>query len=175
MPLTQRLFARSLFLIALGAPIASASSDESVLACAKLATASERLSCYDEIAASLGVGSVRSSEPEDSQHINVRPTEALVGTAIATEPKEAEDNFGKEHWNSERDVEQVQARIATVQKDAYGKLVVKLDNEQVWRQVNDERIRLAEDDQVTIERGLLNSFVFRLQDSNREIKFSRVK
>ena len=75
----------------------------------------------------------------------------------------------------ERETDRITARVNAVSRDAAGKLVVGLDNGQVWRQLKAETVRIAIDDRVVIERGMLASFFFRVNDSSRKIKFTRVR
>ena len=100
---------------------------------------------------------------------------ATASQLESTDSAASNQQFGQEHWESQREGMQLEARVSAAYKNAYGKWVVTLDNGQVWKQLRSETIRISVDDNVLIERGLMNSFFFRLNDNNRQIKFSRVK
>jgi translation initiation factor IF-1 len=147
--------------------LADVTSDK-LRACANIDDIHQRVACYDGIVASLPQPSLSAEKPRVSK---ADEPAAAAGVAAITEQQ---DSFGKEHWESEREGTTIEANVVAVEKSGYGKLVVTLDNGQVWRQVRSEKIRISEGDRVTIERGVLNSFSFQINDINRKIKFTRL-
>ena len=143
-----------------------------LLSCSAIEAPLERLECFDKIVTGLSTGITAPGPAEAMQ-------EPLpVATASQLESAESavsNQQFGQEHWESQREGMQLEARVSAAYKNAYGKWVVTLNNGQVWKQLRSETIRISVDDSVLIERGLMNSFFFRLNDNDRQIKFSRVK
>ncbi|MFC6632064.1 hypothetical protein [Microbulbifer taiwanensis] len=90
--------------------------------------------------------------------------------------KRAEQIFGQEQQRiAEEAPESIDATIAEVQKIAYGKLLITLDNGQVWRQNDSGRVHWKGGDTVTLERGLFGSFFMKAEDGGRKIRVKRVQ
>lgn len=144
-----------------------------MLSCSSLEVPLERLACFDKIVTSLSAGV---TVPGPATEAMGEPLPAVKGDELETTDSAAiNQQFGQEHWESQREGMQLEARVSAAYKNAYGKWVVTLDNGQVWKQLRSETIRIRVDDSVLIERGLMNSFFFRLNNNDRQIKFSRVK
>ena len=153
--------------MALCGPVMAASLEARLQGCLQIDESAPRLACYDDLSRSLP-GSSDQSAPMDS-------VPASAGAAAAEETTSGStQSFGKDHWESEHEISSLDSVVAAVQKDAYGKLVVRLDNGQVWRQVKNEKVRVAVNDPIINERGMLNSFFFVLPDSKRKVRFKRV-
>ncbi|MCB1674680.1 MAG: hypothetical protein KDI01_00205 [Halioglobus sp.] len=146
---------------------ASATTTEDRLrACAAIDAPQRRLQCYDSVVTTLaGPGPAQGGS-------TATPPSAPTTTDQGANPEAA---FGKEHWEGERETASIAARVSAVSRDAYGKLVVALDNGQVWRQNKTEKVHIAVDDRIVIERGMLSSFFFQVNEGNRKIKFTRVQ
>ena len=176
-----------LYLLLLGTLVFSGtalavSTEDRLLACSEINDTTNRLACYDNLAEAIATptaAAVAPTTPEETTETQANPAATATEPAstagtVATTSTDPEEGFGKEHWVSERDSPALAARVTAVRKNAYGKLVVSLDNGQVWRQVKSEKVRIAVDDSILIERGMLNSFFFQVNDNNRKMKFSRV-
>ena len=144
-----------------------------LLSCSAIDAPLERLACFDKIVTGLST-SVTAPGPAAEAMQEPLPV-ATASQLESTDSAAGNQQFGQEHWESQREGMQLEARVSAAYKNAYGKWVVTLDNGQVWKQLRSETIRISVDDNVLIERGLMNSFFFRLNDNDRQIKFSRVK
>lgn len=144
-----------------------------LLSCSAIEAPLERLACFDKIVTGLSA-SVAAPGPTSEAMREPLPV-AAASQLESTDSAASNQQFGQEHWESQREGMQLEARVSAAYKNAYGKWVVTLDNGQVWKQLRSETIRISVDDSVLIERGLMNSFFFRLNDNDRQIKFSRVK
>lgn len=88
----------------------------------------------------------------------------------------AEQNFGHEQQRiAEEAPDSINAAITSVQAGAYGKLVLALDNGQVWRQSDSARVNWSQGDKVLVERGLFGSFFMKDADGGRKIRVRRVQ
>jgi hypothetical protein len=99
----------------------------------------------------------------------------------ATAPS-AEDFFGRDGRQTEElalratggeRVEQMSARVTEVGHSASGKLVLALDNGQVWSQVDSTRLRVEGGDEVRIRRALMDSFLLARADGGAAIRVRR--
>lgn len=120
--------------------------------CQTIANDSERLDCYDAIAAS----------PKNTEQQNLK-----------TELQK--QDFGKETWSKDNDkITQITATIEAVKKSNYGKQIISLSNQQTWKQQAKSNFKLRVGDKITIERGSLNAFFLSKDSSSKKEKFIRV-
>ena len=144
-------------LVILSAPAFSAQSDintQALKACSFIENDFNRLLCYD----------------------NTMAGKPLTQSTVTQKVKAPKDDFGLEHKKdqTEKDSE-IKAAVTSVDKAPYGELIITLDNNQKWRQVGSDSMRLKKSDAVTITRGAFNSFLLRKDGQNRSIRVKRTK
>jgi hypothetical protein len=93
-----------------------------------------------------------------------------------------EDLFGKnqaevqqtveEATGSER-IESLDGTVTRLQKSGYDKVVITLDNGQVWKQVDSSSLRLRVGDTIEIERASMGSYMLQKKGSKRTMRVSR--
>lgn len=89
--------------------------------------------------------------------------------------RRAEQNFGQEQQRiAEEAPDSIEATIAEIREAAYGKLMITLDNGQVWRQNDSARVTWKSGDPVILERGLFGSFFMKRPDGGRKMRVKRV-
>jgi hypothetical protein len=132
---------------ALSQPVRAADEASSgVLACAALGVDSERLQCYDLLAARLHADKNHLSPP-----VAPAPARELFGLRAAPE-KPAPKPLERVELNS------VSARVTSVRQRPQGGVLVELDNGQLWQQLGNRDLLLEVGDNVTIARAVLGSF-----------------
>lgn len=72
------------------------------------------------------------------------------------------------------EINQIDARVLEVRKSTTGKAIITLDNGQVWKQIDSSRLRLSGDDQVTIRRASLGSFMLYKTGSKSLMRVKRI-
>lgn len=88
----------------------------------------------------------------------------------------AEQNFGQERKTiAEEAQDTIEAAIVQIDQAAYGKLLVTLDNGQIWRQKDGARVNWKDGDTVVVERALFGSFLMKPVDGGRSLRVTRVK
>ncbi len=170
-------------LILLFTAAAAADLSEQINACRKLPSPSERLDCYDGVVDS-------SKKPEQSgaatadRSNDPAPPPRGSGEQVPESGLSQEELFGRNAEDVKRRVEKatgaerlvrLEARIASVRTIAPGKVAVKLDNGQTWRQITVSRLRLKKDDVVIIERGSLGSYRLTRTGSSVMMRVSRAE
>ncbi|ALQ09606.1 MULTISPECIES: hypothetical protein [Pseudoalteromonas] len=164
-------------LVLLSAPTFAAQTEintQALQACSFIENDFNRLLCYDNTIAgkSLTKPSVAKVLAPPTTNTNVPiPTPTQKAPSVANA-----DDFGLEHKevHKEKDTE-IKATITSIEKAAYGELIINLDNDQQWRQIGSDSMRLKESDTVVITRGVFNSFLLKKANQNRSIRVKRTK
>jgi len=163
---------------ALFLPLAVTAADDDLQACRRVAMDGARLACYDALAD--GTTRPGKTSLDDSRPTSV-PTAAAPANTTPAAPS-PEELFGRDATQSEQmvrqsagigRVEQITAQVTEVRAGTYGKLVVTLDNGQVWRQLDSPAPRMKAGDKVRIRRAALNSYVLVRAEGGRAIRVHR--
>jgi len=136
------------------------------LACAAEKDDARRLACFD--AAIAQSGKLSGDSPP----------------AVAAVPLSQEEKFGlRGELKQEKaqkapelqELEQLQAQVTKVSTKPYGELVVTLENNQVWAEIQtNSGARVKAGDRVTIKAGALGSFLL-VAPNGRSTKVTRVR
>ncbi|WP_341502403.1 hypothetical protein [Gallaecimonas sp. GXIMD4217] len=139
---------KTLMLLALASFAGQATTLESKLQeCAQRPDNQLRLACYDTLA---------------EQAREEAPT--------------AEQRFGLEHKQTQQGAaESLTALVADAKRNAYGKLSIRLDNGQLWKQTDGGRFSLEAGDKVVLDKGALGSVFLSKAGETRRIKVKRIK
>ena len=70
-------------------------------------------------------------------------------------------------------IDSLSGTVSRLQQSGYDKVVITLDNGQVWRQVDASSLRLRVGDSVEIERGAIGSFMLQKKGSKRSMRVTR--
>ena len=128
---------------ALFAGSANADEQPATTDCAAIESAEERLACYD----------------------------AEAKTDPVASPQE--EDFGLAKPKSETEGESLTGQIVGVWKDAYRKLIIELDNGQIWRQIETKRFSAVVGDVVVIRHGSLGSYKLYVEGEQGWIRVRR--
>jgi hypothetical protein len=158
-----------------------------------------RLACFDRESARLAGENAplaRQPDPPAQPTATARPPAPPVATAttatVASPPapaaaapaQSAEDKFGyrgniaRATLDQQKDEgsERLTAKVTAVSALAHGEMVLTLDNGQVWQQKPGDRgMRIKVGHDVTIKRGVLNSFLLTSEQVNGSMRVTRVK
>jgi hypothetical protein len=191
---TAKTFAILMLALPGAAAIADPLQDE-LRVCRGLTDDEARLICYDaavDRSRNKSAGRSAAAPPPAPAPIaaGTAPAAAATATATATAASAAgtasqidqEDLFGKSGDELQRTVEaatgaepvdSLSATVAKLHKYNYDRVLITLDNGQVWKQVDASSLRLRVGDAVDIERAALGSFMLRKQGSKRSMRVSR--
>jgi hypothetical protein len=149
---------------------------DELLACRDLSSAVARLDCYDS--AVDGRGQAGSSQSAAAEPATTAAPAAAGAAAISQE-----ELFGQSSGEVQRTVEEatgseridsINAQVTRLQQYDFEKVVISLDNEQVWKQVDSSNLRLRVGDDVIIERAAFGSFMLKKVGSKRTMRVSRM-
>lgn len=187
--LMTRFVALSFAILAFTLP-AAATADalrDELRVCRDLTDDEVRLICYDAAVDRSKKGAYSSPAPASGNTPAAPPakpagaSDAAAATAAAAGLSQ-QDLFGKTANEVERTVEEatgderidsLSATITKLREYTYDKVLVTLDNGQVWKQVDASNLRLRVGDTVDIERASLGSFMLRKKGSKRSMRVSR--
>lgn len=142
---------------------------ERLAACANTVSLIARAGCYDKLAkAILADAPSSSSAPANRIAATTTPDPASFGRSDAEKRKQLQSSLGV------REAAEISAGIAGVRRTPHGKLLVTLDNGQVWRQLDSAKLPLGEGESVRIERAGLGSYLLQKQAGSRTIRVRRV-
>ncbi len=156
--------------------------------CRTLASAVERLDCYDQLVDAHAAAASPVAEPRTAENpAPVAPAAAVAATA-ASEPVlssgpilSQEDLFGKGEAELRKSVQEatdteaidrIEATVVEIRKSASGKAIITLDNGQVWMQSDSTRARVSVNDKVTIRRRSFGSYS--LYSTKTSIRVKRI-
>ena len=94
--------------------------------------------------------------------------EELFGQSSGEVQRTVEEATGSERIDS------MNAQVTRLQQYDFEKVVISLDNEQVWKQVDSSSLRLRVGDDVIIERAAFGSFMLKKVGSKRTMRVSRM-
>lgn len=175
---------RSLILLLLATP---AFADEELLACRDTQDPEKRVACYDRLVDSrypretpettdnAETERQATSQPRIEQaRINAPAIEPEVTQAPTHEPdNDSEELFGKPSQPLTTRTE-IESTVRKVAKSAHRKLVITLDNQQIWQQLDSGAMRLHAGDTVTIKSAMLNSYQLRKTSGGKSIRVRRI-
>ena len=168
-------------------------SEESLADCATISDASARLACFDKLAgtSTTPVTSparpVASTQPVPPAPVTIIESAPAADTAPekpATEPTPVagvssyQDLFGLENQAAIKGIKQITSRIINDFDGWDGKTVFRLENGQVWMQkdVNSSLSwRGSSHPVATIKRKTFNSYLLKVEGTNKSVRVTRVK
>ena len=134
--------------------------------CASIESDAERLACLDR--AYVGAG----NSPARVPYAN--PAASRDSEPVATVTASSPDEFGKRN-SPDAPREHIEATIVEVRSSGLKIDYLRLDNGQIWREIEDSRIRFRKGRRVTISEGVMNSFDLKMDGANRIVKVRRLE
>ena len=153
--------------------------------CRTLTAAIERLDCYDQAIDAHTTAPSQAAEPRTAENPAPVVTTAAAATAasvpkLSSEAKlSQEDLFGKgeaeirqsvQEATDTKAIDRIEATVIEVRKSASGRVVITLDNGQVWKQSESSRARVSVDDKVTIRRRSFGSYTLYSKKTSIRVK-----
>ena len=133
--------------------------------CADIQDDAKRLACYDT--------RDRAAPGSPEQAADAVDAPAIPSAESAPAAPENSQDFGKRE-TPERDKLSIEATIAEV-VTAGDIDYLRLDNGQVWREVENNNMRFKVGRKVTITEGILNSYDLKMEGFNKIVKVRRTQ
>jgi hypothetical protein len=181
-------------LLFIAQPALTATTDEALTECRQIGADAERVVCYDEFVdshfptdtdtdSSDRVDISTAPEVTTALEITTAPevTTALEVTELSAVP-DAQSLFGTADAEAKRlvetsmDIEQIseiEAIVMDVREAANKKLIVTLENGQIWRQLDYQALRLKSGETVIIRKATLGSYLMEKLSGSRSIRVKR--
>lgn len=146
-----------------------------VLQCLKIQQTVSRLQCYDSIAQKLQVQPVVVTEQATTTAIPAEqmPVQAHVLPQAATAPQ-PESQFGLKQKDPSELLGSISGKVLSVDETGLKKLEILLDNQQLWRQQDAERVDVRTGDTCIIRSGSLKSFLMECERRKKSFRVRRV-
>ena len=169
-----------LSLAAAQAPVQASSPDPLAVQlkrCASLTEASARLACYDALAGLAPSATTAGTAPSPAAGGSQASTPSSAAVAAPSAPPAEE--FGVHNGPLEVKRGPVREKrmlavVSTVSNRANGELVVRLDNGQVWVQLEPTNFPVKPGDHVEIDVGAFGSYVLWSPSNRRATKVDRI-
>lgn len=168
------------------APAVAEDLSATISTCAGVGDDRARLACYDGLAAR-AKAAAQPTAARPAAPPSIQPAPAPVA-AVAPPPSAATkvDAFGAETIRKPdtpearaQEVDEIKAKVATVNFSPSNRFTVTLDNGQVWRQIEADtsqaRFHKGAGDKVEISRGMLGSYNLVIEGVNMLYKVRRVR
>lgn len=162
-----------------------AQSVQPFVECAGKVSDAERLACYDRAVESLSgearrIAAQRKVASDQAAAVAAAAAAKAAADAAVKAQADAKDSFGREGikmfgQRGEAEVGEVTATVTEVLRDSVGKVVVVMDNGQIWRQVDGFTLPLRAGASVTVKRGAMGSYRMRLDGTSRLIQVIRMR
>ncbi len=158
-----------------------AQSLDTLKSCARISGESERLACYDTAVAAIDA-TLAAELATRKREAEARAMEAKRLAAIKAEQDKI-DSFGagnlpkaSQPASMTATADEIKAKIDTILSTGYDRIVVMLDNGQIWSQTEGKSLGTVKPgDEVEVKRGALGSYRMRLLRLNRVIQVLRKK
>lgn len=138
-------------------------TEQALLDCRRIDEVAARVVCYDQI-----VDSISMADSEQGAEVSPPPdAQSLFGKNDAEAKRIVETSFAIDQ------IVQIEAKVTDVQKSAHRKLTVTLDNGQIWRQLDNQRMPLKRGETVIVREASLGSFLLEKTTGSRSIRVKR--
>jgi len=144
-------------LLILAAGLSPLAQADGISDCSALEADEARLKCYDEAMQRKAPAEDSKSVPEQVFGKSADETSAIIAESAGVE-----------------DIDEIGGPVVAVSEDPYGRITVKLDNDQEWKQVRSERYDVDVGDEVVIRKALLNSYSLQHKSGGRKTKVRRI-
>lgn len=151
---------------------------ENLNACAAVGDNSERLHCYDEAVnrklPDTPVDTAATAAPESSAPGKI-PVQAemspnqLFGLGADAIRRSYGEALGEDV------LQELRASVTEIRSGGIDRILVVLDNGQIWRQVDTTNLKIKVGDAVVIQTAALGSFKLKKDGSNRSMRVNRAK
>lgn len=150
--------------------------------CAVKKDSLERLVCYDNTVKSLNRDgamnkplAIRPTEPKGTKE-NIATRPSVTKPVVVQQKQKNVQEFGEEHLiKSEDSIDEVFFTVKSVKKIGRNKLSITFENGQVWRQSDDNYIKISSGDRAKLSKGMLGVIYLKTENQNRRIKVKRKK
>lgn len=153
--------------------LAQAVTDD-IYDCAGIESDSDRLACYDA-----AVGRLKEAETAGEVKVVTREQVEAVqkdsfGFSIPSLPS---FSFGGGNGENDKALESVEFGVERIRETAYGKLIVTLENDQVWEQIDSKDVYYSKRkgvESAEVKRAALGSFRMKL-DGGAAFRVKRIQ
>ena len=148
-------------------------ADEALTECRQIEEVAERVVCYDKFVDSHfptdSSDRVEITAPPEITKSNAVPdAQSLFGTNDAEAKRLVETSLAIEQ------ISEIEAIVTDVRRSSNKKLTMTLDNGQIWRQLDSQRLPLKSGEAVIVHKASLSSYLMEKQSGSRSIRVKRV-
>ena len=162
----------ALVLIGIATVAHAQTTEERIVLCAKVIDQQQRLVCFENLARDVESGWQKVSR-EHAQEPAASLDTPLVHSELSDQSSKGD--FGLEHKDGKEALsDKLQSHVVEIYKNSLGKMILTLDNGQIWQQMDTKSLIIHKGDLILIERGALSAFYLSAKGKKR-IRVVRVR
>ena len=143
-------------------------AEGSLFECRQIKDSEERVLCYDKIVDALSSGPLSTTTTDSREQAAKPDAQALFGKGDAETSRIVEETLAIEK------IDQIQATVTGLKRSVDKKFTITLDNGQIWRQIDNQRIPLRNEDKIIIREATLGSYLMEKQSGSGSIRVKRL-
>lgn len=156
---------------------------QELIDCLDMASSVARLDCYDQLVDRNTTSTSDSADTGTDDSDAPAAAAPAAASATAASKVSQEELFGMSATEVRKSVQEatgatkideIAARVSAIRDPGTGYIVISLDNGQVWKQTDHSRLRLSDDDQVTIRPAAFGSFMLRKIGRKTTMRVKRI-
>jgi hypothetical protein len=140
-------------------------AEDALITCRQIEDIALRVSCYDDFVDARFP--MESNESVKTESGTIPDAQSLFGTNDAEAKRLVETSLAIEQ------IDNIVATVTDVQESSTRKVVITLENGQVWRQLDNHRLSLKAGQSVIIRKASLGSFMLEKESGSRAIRVKR--
>ena len=144
-------------------------AERSLFECRQIRESEERVQCYDKIVDALTSGPSITTTTDNHEQVAKPDAQALFGKDATETSRIVEQTLAIEK------LDQIQARVTGLKRSVDKKFTITLDNGQIWRQIDNQRIPLRNEDRIIIREATLGSYLMEKHSGSGSIRVKRLE
>ena len=188
-------------LLILAVPAAADDAEDAIAGCARLASTGDRILCLENALRELSPGADRGAPAPGAQStppvvvpaaaatpVAIERSTASPGAGVGTDQDQLDDEIGEEQVRARTQTHEEQLadlrsetnlRVASYRTVPFERLVIELENGQIWRQIQGDvqrvRVSLDRNQTVDIAESRYGGYQLRLNEMKRTIRVERIE
>lgn len=161
-------------LVLASAPLLAADLSQQLTTCRQLSDNQQRLQCYDQMTLSSTTSAAGSAATSAAVSVAERSQPTSPAMPVQTRA-ETEFEFGKKLARPVDTIEKIDSQIKSVKYNLQKKALIRLENGQLWQQIENVQMNLSSGKACSVQRAALGSFLLKCTGSSKTMRVTRLE